>query len=127
MIRRLEIAQSLLHEPSVLFFDEPTVGLDPVARAAVWSHIRRLRHERRTTIILTTHYMEEADVLCDRIAIMHKGKVAALGSPAELKAGTGKADATLDDAFAYYTGNTMDAGGDFRDTARTRRTARRLA
>ena len=78
------------------------------------------------TICLTTHYMEEADSLCDRIAILHLGHIMALGSPNELKVASGLTDATLDDVFAYYTGNTLESGGSYRDTARTRRTARRL-
>ena len=82
MIRRLEVAQAMLHQPEVLFLDEPTVGLDPVARKAVWDHLSELRTETGMTIFLTTHYMEEADNLCDRIAIMHLGKVVALGTPA---------------------------------------------
>ncbi len=126
MIRRLEIAQSLLHRPSVLFLDEPTVGLDPVARQAVWQHIQEVRAAYNTTILLTTHYMEEADALCQRIAIMHLGKVVALGTPAELKASIGGPETTLDRVFAHYTGDTLETGGSFRDTTRTRRTARRL-
>jgi ABC-2 type transport system ATP-binding protein len=74
MIRRLEIAQSTLHRPRVLFLDEPTVGLDPLARQAVWEHVEDLRDNYGTTIFLTTHYMEEADSLCHRVAIMHAGK-----------------------------------------------------
>ncbi len=127
MIRRLEIAQSMLHEPRVLFLDEPTVGLDPVARKAVWERIEQLRCEFGTTILLTTHYMEEADGLCNRVAIMHLGKVAALGTPAELKLSIGGNGATLDDVFAHYTGaELMETGGSYRETFRTRRTARRL-
>ena len=126
MIRRLEIAQSMLHRPAVLFLDEPTVGLDPVARQAVWEHIEQVRSTYNTTILLTTHYMEEADRLCHRIAIMHLGKVVALGTPAELKASVGGPTTTLDEVFAHYTGDTLDTGGSFRDTSRTRRTARRL-
>ncbi len=125
MIRRLEIAQAVLHRPSVLFLDEPTVGLDPVARRAVWEHVRELRARFGTTVLLTTHYMEEADELCDGVAILNQGKVAALGSPAHLKAQVHE-DATLDDAFAHFTGNTLETGGTYRDAARTRRTARRL-
>jgi ABC-2 type transport system ATP-binding protein len=125
MIRRLEIAQAMLHRPSVLFLDEPTVGLDPVARRVVWQHVRDLRARLGTTVLLTTHYMEEADELCDRVAILDLGKVAAEGSPAELEAQVGEG-ASLDDAFARFTGNTIEAGGGYRDAARTRRTARRL-
>lgn len=125
MIRRLEIAQAVLHRPSVLFLDEPTVGLDPVARRAVWEHVRELRERFNTTVLLTTHYMEEADELCDGVAIMHLGRVAALGSPSDLKGQVGEG-ATLDDAFVHFTGNTIETGGTYRDAARTRRTARRL-
>ena len=128
MIRRLEVAQSMLHRPRVLFLDEPTVGLDPIARKTVWEHIVQLRNEFGTTIFLTTHYMEEADSLCQRVAIMHRGTVSAIGTPAELKATIGGDDVTLDDVFAYYSGNQLDSdsGGDYRDTSRARRTARRL-
>jgi ABC-2 type transport system ATP-binding protein len=127
MIRRLEIAQSMLHHPQVLFLDEPTVGLDPLARKMVWEHIVQLRQEYGMTIFLTTHYMDEADALCTRVAIMHLGKVEAVGTPAELKASIGKPDATLDDVFAYYAGGELDSGGSYRETSRTRRTAQRLA
>jgi len=127
MIRRLEIAQSLLHRPPVLFLDEPTVGLDPVARGAVWNHIRQLRADHGTTIFLTTHFMEEAESLCSRVAIMHLGRIAALGTPTELKASLGKAGATLDNVFVHYAGGSLEESeGGYRDTARTRRTARRL-
>jgi len=125
MIRRLEIAESMLHRPKVLFLDEPTVGLDPIARKAVWDHIRRVQADFGTTILLTTHYMEEADELCNRVAIMHLGKVAALGTPAELKASVGEG-ATLDDVFVHYSGYEVDSGGNYREVSRTRRTARRL-
>ena len=125
MIRRLEIAQAVLHRPPVLFLDEPTVGLDPVARAAVWDHIRDLREEHGTTIVLTTHYLEEADALCDRIALMHRGRLVADGSPGELKAAAGPG-ATLDDVFASLTIDAPEAGGSFRELGRSRRNARRL-
>jgi ABC-2 type transport system ATP-binding protein len=127
MIRRLEIAQAMLHRPRVLFLDEPTVGLDPVARKAVWDHIRRLCADYGTTIFLTTHYMDEAEQLCDRVAIMHLGKVVAIGTPSDLKASIGGDGVTLDDVFAHYTGYEIESGGSFRETSRTRRTARRLA
>jgi ABC-2 type transport system ATP-binding protein len=125
MIRRLEIAESMLHRPRVLFLDEPTVGLDPIARKAVWDHIQRLRSDFGTTILLTTHYMEEADELCDRVAIMHLGKIAAIGTPSELKATVGEG-ATLDDVFVHYSGYEVDNVGNFREVSRTRRVARRL-
>lgn len=126
MIRRLEIAQSMLHRPRVLFLDESTVGLDPVARKGVWDHIERLRADYGATIFLTTHYMEEADALCGRVAIMHLGKVAAIGTPAQLKASLGENGVTLDDVFAHYTGYVLESGGSFREVSRTRRAARRL-
>jgi ABC-2 type transport system ATP-binding protein len=126
MIRRLEIAQSMLHRPSILFLDESTVGLDPVARNGVWEHIQRLRADYGTAIFLTTHYMQEADDLCNRVAIMHLGKVAAIGTPAQLKASLGKTDATLDDVFAHYTGYELESGGNYREVSRTRRVAQRL-
>jgi ABC-2 type transport system ATP-binding protein len=126
MIRRLEIVQSMLHRPSILFLDESTVGLDPVARKGVWEHIQRLRADYGTTIFLTTHYMQEADELCGRVAIMHLGKVAAIGTPAELKASLGDGGATLDDVFAHYTGYALESGGNYREVSRTRRVAQRV-
>jgi ABC-2 type transport system ATP-binding protein len=86
MRRRLEIARGLVHEPKIFFLDEPTTGLDPVSRTAVWEMLSRLKRERDLTILLTTHYMDEADKLCDRIAIVDHGKVVALDSPMKLKA-----------------------------------------
>jgi ABC-2 type transport system ATP-binding protein len=126
MIRRLEIAQSMLHNPRVLFLDEPTVGLDPSARRAVWEHIERLRMRLGMTIVLTTHLMEEADNICSRIAIMHLGKMVAHGTPGELKASIEREGATLDDVFIHYTGNNIESGGSYRDVRRTRRAVRRL-
>jgi ABC-2 type transport system ATP-binding protein len=89
MKRRLEIARGLLHRPRVLFLDEPTQGLDPNARAAVWSKLRELRRSRGTTIFLTTHSMEEADALCERVAILDRGRLVADGPPDALKAALG--------------------------------------
>jgi ABC-2 type transport system ATP-binding protein len=86
MRRRLEIARGLVHEPKIFFLDEPTTGLDPTSRRAVWDMLARLKEERELTILLTTHYMDEADNLCDRIAIVDHGKLAALDSPLKLKA-----------------------------------------
>jgi ABC-2 type transport system ATP-binding protein len=86
MRRRLEIARGLIHSPEVLFLDEPTIGLDPQSRRAVWDLLERLREETGLTISLTTHYMDEAETLCDRVAIVDGGKIIALGTPAELKA-----------------------------------------
>ncbi len=127
MIRRLEIAQAMLHEPPVLFLDEPTVGLDPVARESVWEQLASLGENRRTTMILTTHYMEEADALCDRLLLLFKGRRVAEGSPEELKNGVGPG-ATLDDVFRRYAGGDLEPkeGGDYRETSRRRRSIRRL-
>lgn len=86
MRRRLEIARGLVHEPSIFFLDEPTTGLDPISRAAVWEMLANLRAARDLTVILTTHYMDEADRLCDRVAIIDRGRLAALDSPTRLKA-----------------------------------------
>jgi ABC-2 type transport system ATP-binding protein len=126
MIRRLEVGQSLLHNPHVLFLDEPTVGLDPVARQAIWDHLIRLKTEGEMTILLTTHSMEEADSLCTRIGIMHRGKIVAIGTPAELKASVGGENTNLNDVFVYYAGDALESGGSYRETSRARRTARRL-
>jgi ABC-2 type transport system ATP-binding protein len=86
MRRRLEIARGLVHEPKLFFLDEPTTGLDPVSRVAVWEMLAKLKRERELTILVTTHYMDEADKLCDRIAIIDHGKMMALDSPLKLKA-----------------------------------------
>lgn len=86
MRRRLEIARGLVHEPKIFFLDEPTTGLDPVSRVAVWEMLTRLKSQRDLTVLLTTHYMDEADKLCDRIAIVDHGKLVALDSPLKLKA-----------------------------------------
>ena len=85
MRRRLEIARGLVHDPRIFFLDEPTTGLDPVSRIAVWEMLNNLKSRRNLTMLLTTHYMEEADKLCDRIAIVDHGKLVALGTPVELK------------------------------------------
>src|SRR5438477_12729528 len=86
MRRRVEIARGLVHEPRVFFLDEPTTGLDPVSRVAVWEMLRQLKQTRDLTVFMTTHYMDEADKLCDRIAIVDHGKLVALDSPMKLKA-----------------------------------------
>ena len=125
MIRRLEIAQAMLHRPIVLFLDEPTIGLDPVARHTVWERLRDLRRDFNMTILISTHDMDEADALCDVLALLHEGKVAVTGKPADLKAALG-ATATLDDVFVHYSGGSIQEGGNYRDIRQTRRTASRL-
>ena len=85
MKRRLDLALALVHDPRILFLDEPTTGLDPASRAAIWEEVRRLNDELGMTIFLTTQYLEEADRLADRIAIINKGKIVAQGTPASLK------------------------------------------
>ncbi len=89
MKRRLEIARGLLHHPKVLFLDEPTLGLDPQTRRHIWDYVEKLNKEKRITMILTTHYMDEADKLCDRIAIIDHGKIVALDTPDNLKRDVG--------------------------------------
>lgn len=128
MIRRLEIAQSMLHRPAVLFLDEPTVGLDPVAKRAVWARIQALRGEFDTTIFMTTHDMGEANRLCDIVAFMHSGRILVQDSPANLKAQLGP-QATLGDVFIHYAGTAISETveeGDWRNVSSTRDTARRL-
>ncbi len=140
MIRRLELAQALVNAPKLLVLDEPTVGLDPIARTDVWEYITNLRASAEMTVLMTTHYMDEADSYCDRVALMHKGRIRAEGVPADLKAALARGDGprrpprgdagggvTLDDVFRHFTGGTLDdAQGGIRDVRRARRTARRL-
>ncbi|MGJ7044054.1 ABC transporter ATP-binding protein [Thermoanaerobacterium thermosulfurigenes] len=127
MIRRLEIGQAIIHRPEVLILDEPTVGLDPVARQNVWNVIDTLRKETGLTILITTHYMEEAEAICGRIAIMNSGKIAALGTPGELKSKTGNPNATLDDVFTFFTGNQLESGGNYRETSQLRKRIQRFS
>jgi ABC-2 type transport system ATP-binding protein len=110
MRRRVEIARGLVHEPRVFFLDEPTTGLDPVSRTAVWEMLRKVKGERDLTVLVTTHYMDEADKLCDRIAIVDHGKLVALDTPDALKAsipGRSAEDTTLDEVFVHYTGRAL--------------------
>lgn len=135
MVRRLELAQALVSAPRLLILDEPTIGLDPIARTGVWEHIGAVRAATGMTVLVTTHYMDEADQHCDRVALMHRGRVRALGTPAELRQGLGRrrgAQATdplptLEDVFRDIAGSGLDEqSGDFRDVRSTRRTARRV-
>jgi ABC-2 type transport system ATP-binding protein len=123
MIRRLEIAQSLLHHPAVLFMDEPTVGLDPGARETVWEHVLALREAYRMTMMVTTHYMAEVEELCDRLALISRGRIVAIGTPAEIKA-RGGPGATLDDVFIRLITTEPETEGSYRDVRRARRAAR---
>jgi ABC-2 type transport system ATP-binding protein len=125
MIRRLELAQATLHRTAILFLDEPTIGLDPMARHAVWKHLTELKQNYGMTILITTHDMEEAEQLCDEIAILHFGSIAVVGIPANLKAAIGP-DATMDEVFEDFSGGSIREGGSFRDTVQTRRTIQRL-
>jgi ABC-2 type transport system ATP-binding protein len=112
MKRRLDLASALVHEPEVLFLDEPTTGLDPASRLTVWEEVRRI-NQRGTTVFLTTQYLEEADQLCDQLAIIDAGKIVREGTPTELKSelqqrlGLGE-EPTLDDVFLDATGRTRE-------------------
>jgi ABC-2 type transport system ATP-binding protein len=124
MIRRLEIAQSLLHRPAVLFLDEPTVGLDPAARETVWERILDLRNSFQRTMIVTSHHMDEIDQFCDRIAMIDRGRIIAVGTPKELKAKIAP-DATLDDVFVrLLPGVNDETEGSYGDVRRARRASR---
>jgi ABC-2 type transport system ATP-binding protein len=126
MIRRLEMAQALINRPRLLVLDEPTIGLDPTGRDSVWERVGALRRESGMTVLITTHYMEEADTTCDRVCLMSQGRIRAVGSPAELKATLGEG-ATLDAVFRHFTGDELErAGGEYRSVRSTRRTAGRL-
>lgn len=127
MIRRLEIAQSMLHRPHLLFLDEPTVGLDPVARETVWAHLRDLRTTYGTTILMTTHYMEEAEALCSRFGILRSGTLVACGTLAQLRAASSLPDAGLGELFARYTGEAAEIAGAYGETAHARHASQRLA
>jgi ABC-2 type transport system ATP-binding protein len=128
MVRRLELAQALVSAPRLLILDEPTIGLDPVARAGVWERIAAVRRETGMTVLVTTHYMQEAEESCDRVALMHRGQIQAVGTPAELIAGLDQPAGTLDDVFRAYSGADVldDQIGGLRDVRAARRTARRL-
>ncbi len=122
MQRRLDLAASLVHEPEVLFLDEPTTGLDPASRLTVWDELRRI-NEEGTTIFLTTQYLEEADQLCDRLAIIDDGRIVREGTPRALKDDLrqrrgGTEEPTLDDVFLDATGRTRErAAGEVQEVA----------
>jgi ABC-2 type transport system ATP-binding protein len=121
MNRRLDLAAALVHEPEVLFLDEPTTGLDPASRLTIWEELRRI-NARGTTVFLTTQYLEEADQLCDRLAIIDDGLIVREGTPSALKADlrerNGGEEPTLDDVFLDATGRTRDrAAGEVQEVA----------
>ncbi|MGW4031235.1 ABC transporter ATP-binding protein [Streptomyces sp. NPDC004838] len=132
MVRRLELAQALVSAPRLLILDEPTIGLDPIARTSVWERLTEVRRATGMTVLVTTHYMDEADQHCDRLAMMHLGRIRALGTPVQLTselARPGEEEPTLEDVFRHHAGSGLDddqAGGEFRDVRSTRRTASRL-
>jgi ABC-2 type transport system ATP-binding protein len=128
MIRRLELAQALVSAPQLLILDEPTIGLDPVARAGVWERIADVRADTGMTVLVTTHYMDEAEQSCDRVALMHRGQIQVVGSPHELIAGLDRQDAaSLDDVFRAYAGDEWTESSEgFRHVKQTRRAAARL-
>ncbi|MEV8367018.1 ABC transporter ATP-binding protein [Streptomyces niveus] len=144
MIRRLELAQALVSAPRLLMLDEPTIGLDPIARSSVWEHINAVRQATGMTVLVTTHYMDEAEQYCDRVGLMHRGRIHALGTSDELRtqlrdrrrkeareAGTSARDddatPTLEDVFRDVAGQGLDEeGGDYSDVRSARRTASRL-
>jgi ABC-2 type transport system ATP-binding protein len=125
MIRRLEIAQNLLHRPKVLFLDEPTIGLDPAARETVWDHVRDLRNSFHTTIVVSSHHMEEIEEMCDRVALIDRGRVVIIGTPAELRSRAGPG-ATLDDLFIQLVGAAAETEAEegYGAVRRARRAAR---
>ncbi len=135
MVRRLELAQALVSAPRLLVLDEPTIGLDPIARTGVWDRITELRDATGMTVLVTTHYMDEADQHCDHVALMHGGEIRAVGTPEELKDQVASARGddskpSLEDVFRHFVGSGLDESHDqterFRDVRRTRRTASRV-
>jgi ABC-2 type transport system ATP-binding protein len=127
MVRRLEVGQAILNRPRILILDEPTVGLDPTARRSVWETVEALRQQFQITLLFTTHYMEEADNYCQRVAIMDHGRIVAIGTPAELKASLNQPGATLENVFTSMTGNTLESGGSYRETKQLRQRTHRFS
>ena len=105
MKRRLEIARGFLHTPKILFLDEPTLGLDPQSRNQLWTHVKKVNEAEKVTVMLTTHYMDEADRVAHRVGVIDHGKLVAQGTPQAIKEQTGAA--TLEDAFLKLTGSTI--------------------
>jgi ABC-2 type transport system ATP-binding protein len=129
MVRRLELAQALVNRPSLLVLDEPTVGLDPIARDRVWSQVQNMQAQFGMTVLLTTHYMEEADTLCDRVALMHHGVLQVVGTPATLKAQLSKASlhATLEDVFRHYAASGLEDAAEESSGIREIRPSRKVS
>ncbi|MFD8725347.1 ABC transporter ATP-binding protein [Streptomyces sp. NPDC059629] len=132
MVRRLELAQALVSAPRLLILDEPTIGLDPIARTSVWDQVNAVREATGMTVLVTTHYMDEADQHCHRVGLMHRGRIRALGTPTELRRGLAERRGTdtlptLEDVFRDVAGSGLDEqSGGFRDVRSTRRTAHRV-
>jgi len=137
MVRRLELAQALVNAPRLLVLDEPTIGLDPIARTEVWEHIGAVRAATGMTVLVTTHYMDEADQYCDRVALMHRGQIRGFGTPRQLRDDLAAlqddgSQPSLEDVFRHFAGSELDDADEdrkesFRDVRRTRRTASRLS
>jgi ABC-2 type transport system ATP-binding protein len=125
MIRKLELAQAMLHRPTVLFLDEPSIGLDVRTCQSVWERLKEMVRIFNVTILITTHDMTEADKLCDEIALLHQGHLMITGTPSELKKSVGE-NASLIDVFTHYTGEEMEEGGRLGDVRDTRNTIHRL-
>jgi ABC-2 type transport system ATP-binding protein len=124
MIRRIKIAQNLLHRPRVLFLEEPTIGLYPAARETVWDHVRDLWDSFHTTIVVSSHHMEEIEAMCDRVAVIDRGRVVIIGAPAELRS-RARPGATLDDLFIQLVGAAETEGEEgYGAVRRARRAAR---
>jgi hypothetical protein len=130
MVRRLELAHALVSAPRLLVLDEPTIGLDPIARTSVWERITELREATGMTVLVTTHYMDEADQYCDHVALMHRGQIRAIGTPEELKDELASARGddpqtpppSLEDVFRHFVGSGIDESHDdqierFRDVS----------
>jgi ABC-2 type transport system ATP-binding protein len=124
MVRRLEVARGLLHNPSILFLDEPTIGLDTQTRVLLWQHVKEMNRTEGTTVFFSTHYIEEAEMVADRIALIDFGRIVAMGSVDGLKQQTGTS--TLEEAYLSLTGTTIreervEGSGQLRERIRGQR------
>lgn len=125
MIRKLEIGQALLHRPGVLFLDEPTIGLDPLSRQIVWERLKALTASFKLAVLITTHDMDEAEQICDQLALLHHGSIIIQGEKAQLKDSVGK-HASLSDVFTHYCSGSIEPEGGYQNAKRTRKTIRRM-